>query len=101
MNWLFILSYVCYLRRNRLISARDFKLFEYMIDRTMRSSQVARYLSDFYSDDTLSNVSRPYDDLLYVSARMGNQNAREIHSRCCRRFAKPTLFKKFLEEVMP
>ena len=87
-RFLFMISYVCYLRRNRLISKRDFKLFEYMIDRTMRSAQVTSYMRDFYADETLSNMSRPYDDLLYISAKMGNQNACEIYSRYCRRFTK-------------
>ena len=99
-RFLFMISYVCYLRRNRLISKRDFRLFEYMVDRTMRSSQVARYIRDFYADETLSNVARPYDDLLCISAKMGNQNAREIYTRYCRRFAKGHPLKEIME-VMP
>lgn len=100
-RFLFMISYVCYLRRNRLISKRDFRLFEYMVDRTMRSSQVARYIRDFYADETLSNVARPYDDLLYISFKMGNQNAREILFLYSRRFSKEYSVKDLFKEIMP
>lgn len=100
-RFLFMISYVCYLRRNRLISKRDFKLFEYMVDRTMRSSQVARYIRDFYADETLSNVARPYDDMLYISAKMGNQNAREILYHYGRSLVKEHPMKDFFKEIMP
>jgi len=100
-RYLFIISYVCYLRRRRLISLTDFQLFEYTIDRTMRSEQVICYLTDFYSDKTLSDVARPYDDLLYVSAKMGNRKANEIYKRYCRSCGRQSLLEKIIKEVLP
>ena len=72
-----------------------------MVDRTMRSSQVARYIRDFYADETLSNVARPYDDMLYISAQMGNHNAREILSHYGRSLVKEHPVKDFFKEIMP
>ena len=68
---LFILSYACYLKRRNLISDTDFAFFAYMLDRTLRHQCTIAYLTDYYADENLSKVVRPYDDLIHVGRDMG------------------------------
>ena len=58
------LSYICYLRKQRIISKREFCFFEYQINRTLMNSQTQDYLYNLYHFAQRSKASISFSPLI-------------------------------------
>ena len=66
------LSYICYLRQKKLISKKDMKLFEYVLNRTCLSSQSIEYLWNIYHFSQSNHLECSFMPLIEYGTLKGN-----------------------------
>lgn len=61
---LFYYSYICYLKKSKVISNKEFKCFQFFIDTICRNYQVQDYLYYLYFYHLKIKSAMPFEDLL-------------------------------------
>lgn len=64
-------SYVLYLRKERVISKKEFAFLEHNIDRLLKSNQSKDYLYNLYHFSDLQGIQKPFNNLIeYAKEKM-------------------------------
>jgi len=74
------LSYLCYLRRRRVIARAEFEEFAYWIARTISNDQVIDYLECLYEKYRLEVDERPFVELIRYGRWIGIDRVDELWS---------------------
>ncbi|OQC42758.1 MAG: hypothetical protein BWX66_00351 [Deltaproteobacteria bacterium ADurb.Bin058] len=65
------LSYVCYLRKSRILKEREFRLLRYVLNRVCQNDETQTYLWNLYHFSQRSNSVCSFDELISYGLKAG------------------------------